>query len=84
MFSDRELKILSIIGRKKVTLRVICNELFATDDKKPFDVEISVGGTIRRIIEKCEHHKLDWTLIRKNTGIRNRLLISKEKLNVTK
>lgn len=82
MFSDRELKILSIIGRKKVTLRVICNELFlhTHPSERPFDAEISVGGTLRRIIEKCAHHKLDWTLVKTNSGIKNRMLISKEKI----
>lgn len=76
MFSERELAILKIIGRKKVTLQVIVNELF--DGKRPLDPEITVGNTVRRIIKKCEYNKLDWTLIRNKMG--GKLLISKEKL----
>lgn len=76
MFSEREEAILKIIGRKKMTLQVIADELFDYD--RPLDPEITVGNTIRRIIKKCEYNKLDWTLIRKRIG--GKLLISKEKL----
>jgi hypothetical protein len=80
MFSQREEAILKIIGRKKMTLRLIAEELFTDDhpSDKPMEPEITVGNTIRRIIKKCKHHNLDWTLVRKKMG--GKLLISKEKL----
>lgn len=60
VFSEREQKIIKIIGRKKVTLNEISIELFRTGDK-PFDTDISVANSVRRIIKKCSFHKLDWT-----------------------
>lgn len=78
-FSKREGEIIKIIGRcKKLTVKEICEKLFDGRDDKPFDAEISVGNTIRRIIEKCEHYKLDWTLRRQR--VNNKMFINKEDL----
>lgn len=76
MFSKRESAIIKIIGRKKMTIRSLCEEIFLHDTNKPFDAEISVGNTVRRIIEKCDYYKLDWTFIKTKVGAR--FLISKE------
>lgn len=78
MFSEREEKILKAIGGKKTTVKEICDKIFPTDESKPFDSEIAVTNTIRRIIEKCEYHKLDWTLNRVKDG--HKYIITKEKL----
>ena len=61
MFSDREEKIIKIIGRKKTTLEKINTELFRKGDR-PFDSIIHVSNSVRRIIKKCEFHNLNWTL----------------------
>ena len=60
-FSQREWDIIKIIGRRKLTFEQISSELFRKGDK-PFDDTITVGNSIRRIIKKCGHHKLAWTL----------------------
>jgi hypothetical protein len=69
MFSPREELILKVLGKKKLTLREIVTEMFADKPReKPFDAEISIGNSIRRIIEKCEFHKIEWTLSRERKG----------------
>jgi hypothetical protein len=78
MFSEREQAILKVLGRKKMTLQSIAEEVFMHEYDKPLDPEITIGNSIRRIIRKCDHYKLDWTLIRKKMG--GKLLISKEQL----
>lgn len=77
VFSDREQKIIKIIGRKKVTLNEIAVELFK-EGNEPFESDIAVGNSVRRIIKKCTHHNLEWNLnkIREH----NKLLIKKEKI----
>lgn len=59
-FSDREEKIIKIIGRKKMTLTEISSELFR--DEKVFDGNIKVASTVNRIIKKCSYHELNWKL----------------------
>lgn len=76
MLSDREKAIVKIIGSKTKTLEEISSELFK-NTKKPFDTNICVANSVRRIIKKCDHYKLDWTLIKNREN--NKLLISKEK-----
>lgn len=61
MFSEREEKIIKIIGRKKITISDIDESLF-TDETRPLDSTIHVANSVSRIIEKCEYHKLNWTL----------------------
>lgn len=59
-FSDRENEILKIIGRRAVTLNYISVRLFL---KAPIlDPKIAVANSVTRIIRKCKHHKLKWTL----------------------
>lgn len=78
MFSKREEDIIKVIGRKKITLQLIAEDLFADDPYKPFDAEISVGNSVRRIIAKCKHHGLNWTLIKDRRN--GKLLISRSML----
>lgn len=62
-FSERENKIIRIIGNKKTpTIKQIAKRLFK--NTKPLDPEIAVANSITRIIKKCDHHKLGWTLIK--------------------
>lgn len=63
MFSEREKSVLTIIGKKKISIPSITEKLLGGPDM-PFNAEISVGNTVRRIIKKCEYHKLNWTLAR--------------------
>jgi hypothetical protein len=79
MFSNREEEIIKIIGKKKVTIKIIAGELFE-NKILPFDWEISVGNSVRRIIEKCEHYKLPWTLTKIKEGRHD--LISKIKRDI--
>ncbi len=61
MFSEREKKIIKILSNKSMTIEDISATLFLTDTA-PFDANISVSNTIRRIIKKCTHYSLPWTL----------------------
>lgn len=78
MFSERELKVIKAVGKKKSTLQDIANEVFKDEYKFPFDAAISVGNTIRRIIKKCEYHGEDWTFAKeRNDG---KMLIYRRKV----
>lgn len=71
MFSDREWKILKVIGTRKINVKDIAEKVFK-DERPPFDAEISINNTIRRIVEKCDYHDLDWTLTKeRGDGGRN-------------
>ena len=59
-FSEREEKIIKIIGRKKMTLTEISSELFKKE--KVWDGNIKVASAINRIIKKCNYHELNWKL----------------------
>lgn len=59
-----------------MTFDQISVELYKTG-VTPFDIEISVSNTVRRIIKKCDYHKLDWNLVK--TRKNNKLHIKKEK-----
>jgi len=77
VFSEREQKIIKIIGRKKITLAEISTDLFKNGEE-PFESAIVVANSVRRIIKKCSHHALDWTLTK--TRESNKLLIRREKI----
>jgi hypothetical protein len=80
-FSDRENEIVKIIGSNKtMTLQKIAEQLFQDVHKsdRPFDTEISVGNSVRRIIKKAEHYGLAWTLVKKRTD--GKMYIIKEKV----
>ena len=75
-FSERENKIIKIIGRKEVTLRFITTKLFKVIGV--LDPDIAVANSITRIIKKCDHHNLDWTL--EKTRANNKLTIKRSKV----
>ena len=62
-FSDRENKIIKIIGSKKMTLREIAVKLFEKDIRS-FDATITTGNSVIRIIKKCSYYDLKWTLMK--------------------
>jgi len=59
-FSERESKIIEILGYRQMTIEKIVLELFENDS--PLDAEITVNNSIGRIMKKCEHYDLPWTL----------------------
>ena len=59
-FSERESAIIKIIGKKSVTVEDISNQLFKLG--APLDSGVLITNSIRRIIKKCQHHELEWTL----------------------
>lgn len=63
MFSEREEKIIKVIGEKKFTLEEISERVFK-GITKPFDDKITIANSIRRINKKCEFNKLNWTFER--------------------
>lgn len=67
MFSEREEKILSILGRRRMTYNSIAVELFY-DGSVPLDAEIAVGNSIRRIIKKCEAEQLKFQIVKKKVN----------------
>jgi hypothetical protein len=60
MFSEREEKILKILGKQAKTIQDINLQLFAAN--RPFDSSITIANSIARIIKKCDYYKLKWTL----------------------
>jgi len=76
VFSEREQKVIDIIGRKKLTYTDIGVELYK-NQSKPLDCTITVGNCVSRIIKKCTYYKLDWTLTKRREN--KRLYIKKEK-----
>lgn len=74
MFSDRESKVIKILGKKPMTLKQIAEKLFK--DKIPMDANIMVSNSVSRINKKCHFNKEGWTL-EKLRGKGNVLLIHK-------
>ena len=71
MFSDREEKIIKIIGKKEMTLGDIAQKLFA--DEMPMDANIKVNNSVNRITTKCTWYKQSWTLTK--TKENNRIVV---------
>jgi hypothetical protein len=59
-FSPNENKILTILGRKKMSIVDITKEFYS--GKGPVSASTVVSNAIRRINFKCEYYKLDWHL----------------------
>ena len=76
MFSEREKTLIRVLGDKRLSVKTITERVFKTDPK-PFDAEISINNTVRRIVEKCEYHDLAWTLT-KERGVGGRNVIFKK------
>ena len=66
-FSERESKIIKIIGRGKMTIREISDQLFKKEPNT-LDAETKVANTLSRIIKKCKHYKLSWSILKKREG----------------
>jgi hypothetical protein len=67
MFSPTEMKVLKILGRKKMTISEITTKLCGKH-KKSINAGNIVAYFIRRINMKCKFHKLDWFLNGKGAG----------------
>ena len=74
-FSEREDELLKVLGGRKMSIKDLTLKMSL---EKSFDCEIAVGNCVRRIIRKCEHYKLNWTLTK--TRESGKLLIKKEKI----
>lgn len=77
-FSDRESKIIKILGRKKMTLEQISIELFKGSKEKPLDTNIIIANSVRRIIKKCLYHNFRWTIVKRRE--QGKLVIRRENL----
>ena len=76
-FSKREDKILKALTGKDLNVSQIAEAIFKNDKNAPLDQKISVTNSINRIIMKCSHYKLSWTLVKtKGAGA---MIISKRK-----
>ena len=76
-FSEREEKIIKIVGRKKMRLSEITEELFK-DEGTPLDATIKVAGAVNRIMRKCKYYELNWKLIKIREY--SKLYVKREKL----
>lgn len=70
-FSEREEKIIKILGKKSLTIKEISHKLF--DTNAPLNAEILVANNVRTIIKKCKFYKLSWCLYKDNS--KSRLII---------
>lgn len=62
MFSERELSVIEVLGKKTLSIKEISYSLFGADLDTPLNAEIIVSNNIQRITKKCKHYKLPWTL----------------------
>lgn len=61
IFSPTELKVLEILGRRKMKISQITAEIL--EGRRVYlQDQNHVAGAIRRINEKCERHNLPWFL----------------------
>lgn len=67
MFSERETKVLRIIGTREKSIQQIAASLFDADDM-PMDSNILVSNCVNRIIKKCKFNELEWTLEKRRAG----------------
>ena len=77
VFSERERKIVKIVGRKKMTINDIVNA-FYVPGKTPINADIIIGNNLRTIIKKCRYYKKDWPLTK--TRENKKLMIRKTKI----
>jgi len=66
IFSQSESEILEILGRRKMKIREIAEQLY--DFEESPEAGNVVAGMIRRINVKCKHHRLPWYLNGEGTG----------------
>lgn len=60
IFSPREKKVLSILGKRKMTISQVTERMFSEVRKE--DANNGVAHAVRRINIKCKYHKLPWFL----------------------
>lgn len=72
IFSPSENEILNILGRRKMKIRDIAEEMYDFD-KSPEAGNV-VAGMIRRINVKCKLHKLPWFLNGEGNGRGGRIV----------
>jgi DNA-binding response OmpR family regulator len=65
LFSPTEMKILKILGRRKMKIGEIAEKLYG---KKKLNTNTIVTQLVRRINNKCEYHKLSWFINGKGAG----------------
>lgn len=75
-FSEREAAIIKIIGRRRLTLEDISTELFK--NSSTLDPKIAIANSVTRIIKKCSHYNLKWTL--EKTRKNNKLTIKRKRV----
>lgn len=68
MFSPTEKTVIDIIGRRKITLAELTEELARVSQHESFDLNNYVAGVVRRIVKKCDHYKLNWTIEGQGSG----------------
>lgn len=68
MFSPTEKVIIKIIGRRKITIAEITEKYLEDADPAPITPNNYIGLVVRRIVAKCNHYKLNWTLDGVGTG----------------
>jgi len=58
LFSPTELKVLRMLGKKKMTITEVAKKYFSRSPQHVFDPNAVVYTAIRRINKKCEFHQL--------------------------
>lgn len=66
-FSERESKILEVLGRRKMTISEI-TEQFYENATAPLGANNNIASAVRRINAKCEYYKLPWFLAGDGAG----------------
>lgn len=59
LFSATELKVLKLLGSKKITISALATAYFK-GETKPLDPNAVVSSAILRINRKCLYHKVGW------------------------
>jgi hypothetical protein len=67
MFSATEERVLKILGKKKLTVKVLSEKYFK-GQKKPINPSNVISGAIVRINRKCSYFGLDWYVYGEGLG----------------
>jgi len=59
LFSPTELRVLKLLGKKKLTVTKLTEEYFKKE-KKPLNPNAVISSAVIRINRKCKYHKLNW------------------------
>lgn len=59
MFSPTETRVLKILGKKKMTIKILTEKYFK-GQKKPYNPNNVISGAIVRINRKCDYYNQDW------------------------